>query len=147
MKPQKLQYGFSLLEVIAALVILSFGAAAAFTWLTQTVNTMARLRVQEREQLVRIEVIEYMRALNPSARPEGAVQMMGYDFSWTSRPLRETVPALGDSRAPGIYEVSLYEVTTHVVLLATMSKPFDITMAVPGFKQVGTPRGSNPLDF
>lgn len=136
-----------MLEVIAALVILSFGAAAAFTWLTQTVNTMARLRAQEREQLVRLEVLDYMRALNPAARPEGAVRMMGYEFSWTSRPIRETVPALGVSRAPGIYQVSLFEVTTHVVLPQAGSQPFDITIAVPGFKQVGKPRSSNPLDF
>ena len=84
--PRRAASGFSLLEVIAALVILSIGASAAFSWLSQSVSTMSRLRAEEHLQMVRLEVLDYLRAINPSARPEGAVQMTGYEFSWTSRP-------------------------------------------------------------
>jgi general secretion pathway protein I len=130
--------GFSLLEVIAALVILSIGAAAAFTWLTQSVATLARLRTEERAQLARLEVLDYLRAINPAARPEGAVQMADFSFSWTSRPLREAVSALNALRAPGIHEVSLFEVSAHVSLSTKQPEAgFDITLPVAGFRQTG----------
>lgn len=132
------QAGFSLVEVIAALVILSIGASAAFSWLIQSVDRLGRLRREEQAQMIRLEVLDYLRAINPSARPEGAVQMAGYAFSWTSRPLREEVDALNALRAPGIYRVSLHEVTAHVALPAPdASEGFDLVLPVAGFRQVG----------
>jgi len=132
--------GFSLIEVIAALVILSTGAAAAFSWLAQSVSTLGRLRAQERVQLVRMEVLDYLRALNPSARPEGAVQMADFSFSWHSRPLRDAVAAMNELRNPGAYEVSLHEVTARVSLSPGASQSdFDIVLPVVGFRQISTP--------
>lgn len=136
--------GFSLLEVIAALVILSIGASAAFTWLTQSVSTLARLRSQEREQMLRLEVLDYLRAINPTARPEGSVQMQDYSFSWSSRPLRDPVPALNELRAPGAYEVALFEVSAHVSPSAgSPAEGFEIVLPVAGFRQTGEIR--NPI--
>ena len=140
--PRRAASGFSLLEVIAALVILSIGASAAFSWLSQSVSTMSRLRAEEHLQMVRLEVLDYLRAINPSARPEGAVQMTGYAFSWTSRPLLDAVSALNEVRAPGAYEVSLHEVTAHVSFTSTDSATqFDMVLPVTGFRQVGEVAG------
>lgn len=139
--------GFSLLEVIAALVILSAGAAASLTWLVQSVSTMARLRTQERVQLVRMDVLDYLRALNPQARPEGAVQRADYSFSWKSRRLREPVAALNELRAGGNHEVTLYEVIAQVSPSpGEAGLDFTIVLPVAGFRRLADPGPGDARD-
>lgn len=72
------QTGISLLEVLAALVILSIGASVAFTWFGQSVTAMGRLKNEEASLLARNEAMEYLRAINPIEQPTGEVEMPGY---------------------------------------------------------------------
>lgn len=103
------QAGISLLEVLAALVILSLGASVAFTWFGQSATVMGRLKDEEASLLARTEAMEYLRAINPVAQPTGEVGMPGYRLAWTSQPIREVVRTLTTLGTPSRYEVSLYE--------------------------------------
>lgn len=109
--PRKMarQAGISLLEVLAALVILSLGASVAFTWFGQSVAAMGRLKDEEASLLARNEAMEYLRAINPVAQPTGEVDMPGYRLTWTSHPIRDVVRTLTTLGTPSRYEVSLHE--------------------------------------
>lgn len=103
------QAGISLLEVLAALVILSLGASVAFTWFGQSVAAMGRLKDEEASLLARNEAMAYLRAVNPVAQPAGEVDTPGYRLVWTSHPIGEVVRTLTTLGTPSRYEVSLHE--------------------------------------
>ncbi len=103
------QAGISLLEVLAALVILSIGASVAFTWFGQSASAMGRLKEEESSLLARNEALEYLRAVNPVAQPTGEIDMPGYQLVWTSRPIREAVRTLTPLGTPSRYEVETGE--------------------------------------
>ncbi|ART50785.1 hypothetical protein CBP34_02620 [Acidovorax carolinensis] len=109
------QAGISLLEVLAALVILSIGASVAFTWFGQSITAMGRLKDEEASLLARNEVLEYLRAINPVEQPAGEIEMPGYRLSWTSRPIRDVVRTLTTLGTPSRYEVSLHELDVQLI--------------------------------
>lgn len=109
------QAGISLLEVLAALVILSIGASVAFTWFGQSVTAMARLKDEEASLLARNEAMEYLRSINPVTQPSGEVNMPGYRLNWTSRPIRDVVSTLTKLGTPSRYEVSLHELDVQLI--------------------------------
>ena len=109
------QRGISLLEVLAAMVILSAGATVAFTWFSQSAVAMGQVKSQEAELLARNEALEYLQHLNIDTRPEGQVSMEGFLLKWSSRPTQPQLSVVTDLGMPGSFSVSLHEVD--VVLL------------------------------
>lgn len=144
------QAGISLLEVLAALVILSIGASVAFTWFGQSVTAMARLKDEEASLLARNEAMEYLRAINPVAQPTGEVDMPGYRLTWTSRPIRDVVRTLTTLGTPSRYEVSLHELEVHLTHPANNAPWTHFQLQLAGYRLVapssagsifGTPGG------
>lgn len=137
--------GFSLIEVIAALVILSMGASAAFTWLSQTVQSIARLKEQEALLLGRQEALEYVKSLNPMQQPEGKAALGDMQFAWTSKAVAPVMRAQAGSGSAGLYEVGLHEVTLVVSRSATESPWFTVVQTVAGFRQIAKADSQRPL--
>jgi general secretion pathway protein I len=106
---RKALYGISLLETLAALVILSAGATVMLTWFSQNAITLNRLKESESLEQARLEALEYLRTINPVDKPRGEVVLNQYRIVWSSRPSAETVRAVTALGSPGRYEVSLYE--------------------------------------
>jgi len=135
-----------MLEVIAALVILSLGASIAFTWLSQTLVTIGRLRAQEAELIARIDTVEYLRSLNPQTMPTGSTRVAQYRIDWTSIQTGPALPTKSRFNGNGLYNVSLYVVTAKVYDLA--GKPwFDTTLPVAGYQQVSRASDVSPLQL
>lgn len=103
------QIGMSLLEVLAAMVILSLGATVAFTWFNQSATALAQVKSQEAQLLARGEALEYLQHINPDQQPTGQVDMPGYQIEWRSQPLHPAVKSLTDLGSPASYTVSLHE--------------------------------------
>lgn len=133
------QVGISLLEVLAALVILSMGASVAFTWFAQSAAVMTRVKAEEVGLLARNEAMEYIRAINPVAQPEGQVEMPGYQLTWHSRSIGEPMPALTTLGTASRYEVSLYEVDIALARDTATPNPWiRFTLNLAGYRQVGS---------
>lgn len=131
------QSGISLLEVLAALVILSLGATVAFTWFGQSVSAMSRLKDEEASLLARNSAMDYLRAINPTVQPEGMVEMPGYQLKWRSRPIRDTVHALTSLGTRSRYDVSLYELQVDLVRDGAAGTPWvSFKLELAGFEQV-----------
>lgn len=130
------QTGISLLEVLAALVILSIGASVAFTWFGQSAGAMSRLKEEEASLLARNEAMEYLRAINPVAQPSGEIEMSGYRLAWTSRPIRDVVRTLTPLGTPSRYEVSLHELDVRLLREPGNAPWAEFQLQLAGYKQV-----------
>lgn len=131
--------GISLLETLAALVILSAGAAVMLTWFSQNATALGRLKESEDIERGRLQAIEYVRSINPVEQPRGEVSLANYRISWSSRQTADTVRALTVMGAPGKYEVSLFDVTI-LLRRASDSPTADATrilLPIAGYKNVG----------
>lgn len=104
-----------MLEVLAALVILSLGASVAFTWLGQSVRSMGRLKAEEAALLARTEALDYLRSINPTAQPSGDVQLPEYQLRWSSRQIRDTRPTLSTLGTRSQYDVALFELDVQLI--------------------------------
>lgn len=131
------QQGISLLEVLAALVILSVGASVAFTWLGQSVSAMERLKSEEKMLLARTEALDHLRAINPVEQPIGDIELPGYRLRWNSRQIRDTRPALTLLGTPARYDVSLYEMDVQLLLPGEDEPWVRFQVQRSGFKQTG----------
>ena len=135
-RAQQPQFGMTLLEVLAAMVILSIGAAVAFTWFNQSAAALAQVKNQEEELLARSEALEYLQHINPDQQPTGQVELPGYLIEWRSQPVRPVVRSVTDLGTPARYTVSLHELD--VVLRKTDARreawvEFKLTLA--GYSQ------------
>lgn len=132
------QAGISLLEVLAALVILSLGASVAFTWFGQSAAAMGRLKDEEASLLARNEAMEYLRAINPVAQPTGEVDLPGYRLTWTSHPIREVVRTLTTLGTPSRYEVSLHELDVQLIHTIDNSPWTHFQLQLAGYRLVSS---------
>lgn len=104
---KRIQQGMSLLEVLAALVILSLGATVAFTWFNQSATALAQVKSQEFELLARTEALEYLQNINPDQQSSGQVSMPGYQIVWRSQPVHPPVKSVTDLGTAAGYTISL----------------------------------------
>ena len=114
------QQGMSLLEVLAAMVILSLGATVAFTWFNQSASALAQVKIQEAELLARNEALEYLQHINPDLQPAGQVSMSGYQIEWRSQPVHPPVKSVTDLGTVASYTISLSQLD---VVLRQNDKP------------------------
>jgi general secretion pathway protein I len=143
--PAKLhQAGISLLETLAALVVLSAGATVMFTWFAQNAAVLGRLKAAEEVERVRLEAIEYVRTVNPVERPRGEVTLNQYRLAWTSRQSADSARPVNELGSPARYEVSLHELNVRITRTdATSSDAVSqFTLPVAGYKLVATDTGS-----
>lgn len=148
-RPQRAQWaqsGIGLLETLAALVILSAGAAVMLTWFSQNATVLGRLKETEKTEQGRLVALDYVRTLNPAERPSGEVTIGPNRIIWTSQP---NADARRLQAAPGTQgrfevllfdvEVSLYRTDADAAVLAYKTK-----LPVAGFKVIES-TNANPL--
>jgi general secretion pathway protein I len=142
--PSARQAGISLLETLAALVVLSSGATVMFTWFAQNAAVLGRLKVAEEVERVRLDAMEYVRTVNPVERPRGDVTLNQYRLVWTSRQSADTVRTVNELGTPARYEISLYELT--VILTPTEGAAREpatqFTLPLAGYRLVASDTGN-----
>ena len=81
------QRGFSLLEAIVALTLMSSVGLALFAWANTT--RLSLLRVQdasERHEAV-LNAVEFMKLVNPMLEPTGSTSMGRIRLNWSSEAI------------------------------------------------------------
>jgi general secretion pathway protein I len=133
------ELGVSLLETLAALVILSAGAAVMLTWFSQNATALGRLKDAEAAQLARLTALDYMRTINPVDRPQGEIILDKYRIEWSSRKIADTVRALNGLGSAGRYEISLYDLELKISNSDLNGNPLveKITVSAAGYKLLG----------
>ena len=106
--------GFSLIEVLAAMVIFSAGAVILFGWIAQTADRLGRLDAEQTTLFGQLTGLEFIRTLNPMQRPSGETLIDGIRIRWQSEPIGDDA-AVVDGGGEGNYRVQLYRVRVSTV--------------------------------
>lgn len=113
--------GFTLLEAIVAMVIISVLSMSLYGWLnvsyvssTRAVNTLEKSDVLKSAQA-------FMQAVNPMEQPKGVYQIGDYFIRWSSEPITNVTPAYVNSR-PSLFDVALFEVKVDLLKGTTDSE-------------------------
>jgi general secretion pathway protein I len=155
MRRIKGQSGISLVEALAALVILSLGAAIVLTWFIGSADRVARLRQEETLLLSQLSAMDFVRSINPAERPQGQVLLAGQQMSWSSQVISGPVRSMNKLGGDGPFELTLHQVQVTLMQASDSnglantgeSVSFELKLAgyrsVPGAGGVGAIFGSS----
>ena len=106
--------GFTLLEAIVAMVVFSLGAFALYGWLSTNIITLNRIRSLQEQEVAFASALDLVRRSNPMKAPAGKRDIGDMTVTWTSKPIEDTKPGVGQSGTPGLYQMGLYTVYVRV---------------------------------
>ena len=114
--------GFTLLEVIVSMVLISMVGMAAFALINSNVSNLGRIKDHlDRVQLVR-NALAFMEEINPMDKKSGTSTLGPYRISWKAKL---AVPRVRDSEN-SFYIVGLYKTHVTIKLKAKDVEEFDV---------------------
>jgi general secretion pathway protein I len=102
--------GFSLLEAIVALVIVTTTLTALFTWINTDLISLRRAEAVVASAVVAEEVQRQLQAENLGDAASGSFSAGDYTVTWRAAPVESTVPGRRSRGAVGLYDHTLYDV-------------------------------------
>lgn len=132
----KKQAGFSLLEAVVALALVVSVGVTLFGWVTQTLTSVSRIKALQEKMQAQRNTLEWVWALNPTARPQGRVEFSGMSIEWVSSPVRPLDEQIGYPTGIGDFVVGLYNVRLRVFKPGQTEPWFDENHQVIGYKKV-----------
>ena len=102
--------GFTLLEMVVALLIFAAAGMALYGLLSTNLITLTRVQDVLRQTPVVREAMEQLTTVNPWQEDEGQFEVDGVEVAWTAslvEPMRQGQTAFG---VPGPFNVGLYEI-------------------------------------
>lgn len=106
--------GFSLLEAIVALALLTTAGLALFAWINASFDSLNRIEENNRRAAAEMNALEYLKTINPMQAPTGTVQLGDTAMRWQARALTAPRPNVPDGEGPGPFLVALYEVDVNL---------------------------------
>jgi general secretion pathway protein I len=100
--------GFTLIEAIVALVILSAVMIGFYDFLSTALNGARRMELASLAYDHRTNALELASALNPMDMPEGTLDLGKYRVHWTSHVLGDIRQSSRYPSGRGFYKVALY---------------------------------------
>lgn len=101
--------GFSLLEAIVAIVLISSSGIALYSWINSSLMSVNRARdVMDEQQIVR-ETLPYIQTINPMLSVNGNKRLGKYEISWNSTLLEPPRDGVDFPDGLSIYQVGLYD--------------------------------------
>ena len=97
------QRGFSLLEAVVAMVLISGAGYALFGWINSSIMALSRIQESNARTEATQNILEYMNGVNPMLKPEGNVNLGQYKIRWEAKPI--TLLQDGNS----LYRLALYD--------------------------------------
>ena len=127
------QRGFSLLEAIVAMVIISGAGYALFGWINSNIMTLSSIRDANARAEATQNILEYMSSVNPMLKPAGSATLGPYKIRWISKPT-----TLVQDVKESLYQLALYD--TVVKAENPQSQPwFEFKFRQVGYKRVRSP--------
>ena len=127
--------GFTLLEPIVALVIISGAGMALFSWINDSIGTLQRLQQNAARNAATHNAIEFMQSVNPMLDPDGERDFGAYRVHWNAAATTPVHDGVGYPSGQDVYQFALYR--THVVAV-TADDPhwIELDMKLVGYKKV-----------
>jgi general secretion pathway protein I len=102
--------GFTLLEAIVALVILSGGLMAAYAWFSQDIHHLIKVNDLALEEAVISEAMDRLELEDFDKNKKGSFQWGDYRVAWETMPLEAPRTGRSPSGGEGLYDLTLYQV-------------------------------------
>ncbi len=128
--------GISLIEVLAALVILSLGATVTLSWFSQSMSTMKNIKDQEDVLLIQMDVIELMRGVNPLIQPEGEIKLKKYNVVWSSSIKQPIRTMRSNQGGTGPFEVGVFNVVVDIYNSQNNTKVYSFDLNLSGYRKL-----------
>ena len=109
--------GFSLVEAVVALVILSSSGIALATWFSLSMENLVRLEETQKSQLVLDNLFEYFSTLElKSEKKDEKLNLENYEIIWSASLLEPEQTGRGLSGAVSNFDLGLYAIDFSVNL-------------------------------
>lgn len=122
--------GFSLLEAIVALALISLTGMAIFSWLNQSLGNLSNLNRQQMQSQLAENAFSYIKTINPMVTPDGTTQLGSLHLTWHSKLMGQPDRAVGSLGNFTNYQMGLY------LLDVTLQQPDTVTLNF-SVRQVG----------
>lgn len=129
------QRGFSLLEAVVAMVLISGTGAALFSWINTELASVSRLQQSNARAEALTNVLELMHTVNPMLTPEGMFSFAAYRLTWNAKAVTPVQDGVSYPQGISLYQLALYDT------LVRVNNPdgtlwFDFTLRQVGYKRV-----------
>jgi len=109
------QHGFSLLEAIVALTIMSTCLLALYAWLSTSTVSLHRASAHALALQDARAAKAVVDTINPMSTPEGTRELPPLSIRWTSTPLSERRYGMSVSGMANAFDFILYEMEVEVL--------------------------------
>jgi len=108
------QHGFTLIEVIVALVLIATTGMALFSWINSNIITLNRVQEINAENAATLNAVEYMHNINPMTSPEGQANLGSCRLSWKTEAVTEPRDGAGYPFGISLYQLGMYQTKINV---------------------------------
>ncbi len=129
------QRGFTLLEAVVAMVLISGAGAALYGWINTELGSVARLQQSNARAEAMVNVLELMHTVNPMLTPEGTVSFAAYRLSWKATEVTPVQDGVSYPTGISLYQLALYDTLVRVIN-PDGTAWFDFTLRQVGYKRV-----------
>ncbi|HEX5306371.1 MAG TPA: type II secretion system protein [Dyella sp.] len=133
------QAGFSLLEAIVALVILSLVAMALYGWQNANLFAIRRAEAHAVANDAARSALALVRTINPMLQPTGERPWGNGTIRWNASPVEPIKPGVTAVGLPGYFDIGLYRVRVEIVPASGPIQRLEVRQV--GYKQVRFPSG------
>lgn len=128
------QQGFSLLEAIVALVILSMVAMALYGLQNANLFTMQRAEAHASSNEATRSALAVIDTINPMDTPKGDRTVGALEVAWQAEPVEPVKTGVSISGLPSLFDLGLFNVHVKVTEGPRTVTAFDVRQV--GYKQV-----------
>jgi len=129
------QRGFSLLEAVVAMVLISGAGYALFGWINSNIMALNRIHETNARSEATQNILEYMDSINPMLKSEGNMAFGGYKIHWKAKPITLVQDGSAYPRGTSLYQLALYDTLVEVET-KDQSAWFDLRLRQVGYKKV-----------
>ncbi len=129
------QRGFTLLEAVVAMVLISGAGSALFAWINSELSALARVQQSNARAEAMVNAIEFMHMVNPMLAPEGKFPFGVHSLAWKAKAVSAVQDGVSYPRGISLYQLALYD-NYVTVQQADGTRWFDFTLRQVGYKKV-----------
>lgn len=129
------QSGFTLLEAIVALVLISGAGMALFSWINQSITSLTKIQEANARSEATINILEYMDRVNPMLMPEGTAPLGAYSIRWRAQPISNITEGASYPQGLSLFQLALYRTDISVRKAQDMTW-FELRLQQVGYKKV-----------
>lgn len=127
------QAGFTVLEVLVALVIVSSSGMALLSWMNSSTMALERAEQYLTEELMIANATDYIRLINPMAQPEGEYNYGEEWFSWQAKAVTAERQGVSYPNGRGYYTLQMFKVTVELYWQSEFLYDFELYQV--GYRQ------------